>query len=170
MRLLRGRIERVAVGARIVVAKIRARLHRIGREPGIAQIKLDDLGGRRHRGFGFLPVAALDLEHHVGAELLVDERRADFHGFAQIAYRRQNFVIDDDRLGGGFGREAIFSDNRRDNVADVTHLVGREGRARRAVHRPAVAERHRMHDRQFAVTGALPVRGRQHQKHSRKIP
>jgi hypothetical protein len=42
-----------------------------------------------------------------------------------------------------------------EEVADMAHSAARKGRSRRAVHRPAVAERHRMHDGEFAVAGAL---------------
>ncbi len=131
-------------------------------------MKLDDLGGAGHRGFGLLAVAALDIEHDVGAEALVHERRlrcrpprADPHDAGSAS------IVDRYSLGGIFGGKPAFGHDRRDDVADVAHFIAGEGRTRRVVHRPAIAERHRMHDGQFAVAGALPIVGRQRQQHAR---
>ena len=86
VRLLGRGVERVAVARRVVFAEIGARLQRIGGEPAVVQVELDDLGGAGHRGLGLLAVAALDLEHEVGAEALMHERRAGRERRARIAH------------------------------------------------------------------------------------
>jgi len=47
--------------------------------------------------------------------------------------------------------------------------IARESGARRLVHRPPVAERHRMHDGEFAMPGFGPVASRQCEKHARHL-
>src|SRR5262249_17190330 len=69
MRLLAGRIERVTVARGIVIAKIGARLDRVGREPVVLKVERDDLGRRSHRRLRPLAISALDLEHEVVSEL-----------------------------------------------------------------------------------------------------
>ncbi len=49
----------------------------------------------------------------------------------------------------------------------MVDLVAREGRAGRRIHGAAVAERHRMHDRELAVSGIGPIFGGQGQQHAR---
>ena len=128
--------------------------------------QLDDFGGAGQRGFRLLAIAALDIEHEIGAEPLVHERRAGRDRRARIADAGQRLIIDRDRLGGVFRRKAVFGDDRGDDVADVAHFVAGESRPRRIVHRPAVGERHRMHDGELAVAGALPVFGGERQQHA----
>ena len=66
------------------------------------------------------------------------ERRAGVDGVAQVADRRQRFVIDHDGLGRIFGGEAVLGDHRRDDVADVAHLVGANaGRGAPFIGRPS---------------------------------
>ena len=166
MRLLAGGVERIAVARRIVVAKIGAGLHRVGGEPTVAQRQLDNLGGAGHRDLRLLAVAALDLEHQIATELFVHLRRIGRDSGDDIGNRRQRLVIDRDRLGGVLGLRTALGDHGRDDIADVMHLVPSESRARRAVHRPAVAERHRMHDGELAVAGVRPVLGREGEEHA----
>ena len=166
MRLLGRGVERVAVARRVVFAEIGARLQRIGGEPAVVQVERDDFGGAGQRAFGFLAAAALDIEHDVGAEALVNERRAGRERRARIAHAWQRLIVDRDRLGGVFGGEAAFRHHGSDDVADVAHLVAGESRPRRIVHRPAVGKRHRMHHRELAVAGALPVFGGERQQHA----
>src|SRR5262245_54314889 len=69
MRLLAGRIERVTVARGIVIAKIGARLDRVGREPVVLKVERDDLGRRSHRRLRPLAISARDFEHDIGSEL-----------------------------------------------------------------------------------------------------
>src|SRR4029079_1761120 len=49
----------------------------------------------------------------------------------------------------------------------MANLSTCECRSRRAVHRTAIAERHRMYDGQFAMAGAFPVGGGQREQDPR---
>src|SRR6266487_2778071 len=80
MRLLAGRVERVAVARGIVIAKIGARLDRVGRQTVVLEVEADDLRCRSHRRLRPVAISALDLEHDVGPELLVHERRGWLYG------------------------------------------------------------------------------------------
>ncbi len=166
MRLLGRGVERVAVARRIVFAEIGARLQRIGGEPAVVQVERDDFGGAGQRAFRLLAIAALDIEHDVGAEALVQERRAGRERRARIADAWQRLIVDRNRLGGVFCRKAALRHHRGDDVADVAHFVAGESRPRRIVHRPAVGKRHRVHDGELAVAGALPVFGGERQQHA----
>ena len=101
--------------------------------------------------------ALLDLEHEIAAEALVHERRAGRDRRGEVGDRRQHLVVDGHRFRGVERGGAILRDHRRDHVADMAHAVVREGRPRRLVHRPPVAERHRVHDLQLAEAGLDPV-------------
>ena len=130
------------------------------------QVERDDFGGAGHCGFGFLPVAALDIEHDVGAEALMHERRAGRDRRTRIANAWQRLIIDRDRLGGVFRGETAFRHHGGDDVADMAYFVAGESRPRRIVHRPAVGKRHRMHHGELAVAGAPPVFGRECAQHA----
>ena len=82
MGLLAGRIERVTVARGVVIAKVRARLDRIGAETIVVERELNHLRRRAHRRLGRVAIAALDLENEIAGELLVHERRAGRDGFA----------------------------------------------------------------------------------------
>ena len=166
VRLLRGRVERVAVARGVVVAKIGARLDRIGRQAVVVEAELHDLRRRGHRRLGLAAVPALDLEHQVAAEPRVHQRRARRHRVARRGDRGQRVVRDLHGLGRVLGGELGVGHDRGDDIADMVHLIAREGRARRGVHGTAVAERHRMHDRELAVPGPLPIVGGQCQQHA----
>ena len=160
VRLLRGRIERVAVARGVVVAQIGARLDRIGRQAVVVEAELHDLRRRGHRRLGLAAVPALDLEHEIAAEPRVHQRRARRDRVARRGDRGQRVVRDLHGLGRVLGGEPGVGHDRGDDIADMVHLAAREGRARRGVHGTAVAERHRMHDRELAVPGPVPVRRR----------
>ena len=166
VRLLRGRMERVAVACGVVVAQIGARLDRIGRQAVVVEAELHDLRRRGHRRLGLAAVPALDLEHEIAAELCVHQRRARRDGVARGGDRGQRIVRDLHRLGRVLGGEPGVGHDRGDDIADMVDLAAREGRARRGIHGAAVAERHRMHDRELAVPGPGPIIGGQCQQHT----
>ena len=167
VRLLGGGIERVAIARGVVVAQIRARLDRIGRQAVVVEAELHDLRRRGHRCLGLAAVPALDLEHEIAAELFMHERRAQRHGVTRGGDRGQRVVRDLHRFGRVLGGEPGVGHHRGDDVADVVHLVACEGRAGSDVHGTAVAERHRMHDGELAVSGLGPIVGGQGQQHAR---
>src|SRR5262249_56064144 len=63
MRLLTGRIERVTVARGIVIAKIGARLDRIGRHAVVLELELNDLRRRSHRRLRLVATSPPHLAH-----------------------------------------------------------------------------------------------------------
>ncbi len=166
VRLLSRGVERIAVAGRVVVAGVGARLHRIRGEPRVDQIELHDACRRGHRRFGFRAIAALDVEDEIGAEARMHEHGARLNRIAHVDDGIDLLVLHIDPLGGLLGAKPRLGNDGGDDIADMADFSGRESRSRRLVHRPAVAERHRMDDAQFAEPGALPILGGQHQEHA----
>jgi len=167
MRLLTSGIERVTVARGIVIAEIGARLDRVGRHPVVREIELDDLRRGSHRRLRLLAVSALDLEHDVGSEVLVHERRGRLHGRARRDHRWQRAVVDFHRLGGLFRGEPAVGHDRGNDVADVMDLAAGEGWTGSRVHGPPVGKRHRMYDRELAMPRFGPILGCQGQQYAR---
>ena len=167
VRLLAGRIERVAVAGGIVIAKIGARLDRVCRHAVVRELKLNDFGRRSHRRLRLVAISALDLEHDVGSELLVHERRGRLHSQARRDHRWQRAVVDFHRLGGLFRGESAVGHDRGNDVADVMDVAAGEGRTGSRVHGPPVGKRHRMYHRELAMPGFGPILGCQGQQHAR---
>ena len=166
MRLLNGRIERVAVVGRVIVAKVGAGLDRVGRQPIVLEVERYDLRSRRHCRLGLGTISALDLEHEIGTELLVHQRRARRNGIPRGGDCGQRIIVYLHRLGGIFRGKPALGQDRGDDIADVMDFFTCKGRARSAVHRPAVAERHRMHDRKLAMPCIGPILRGQRQQHA----
>jgi len=167
MRLLTGRIERVAVARGVVIAKIGAGLDRVGRHTVVRELELDDLRRRSHRRLRLGAISALDLKHDVRSELLVHERRGRLNGRARRDHRWQRAVVDGHRLGGLFRGEPALGHDCGNDVADVMDLAAGEGRTGSRVHGPPVAKRHRMYHRELAMPRFGPILGRQSQQHAR---
>ena len=155
-RLGRG-VERVAAGGGLEVAQVAARLHRVAGDPVGRQRHLDHVAGVAERRLGGGAVALLDLEHEVGAEALVHARGVGVERARDVGHRGKRRVVDGDALGRVERRVAGLGDDGGDDVADMADRVRGEGRARGLVHRPPVAERHRMDDGELAEPRRLPV-------------
>jgi hypothetical protein len=168
VRLLARGVEGVAAVRGIIITKVRPRLQRICREAIAHELELDHLCGFTKRLFRPAPVAAFYLEHEVGAELLVHQRRIRDDRLPQSNDRRQRLVIHLHRGGCLFRGKAAFRHDCRNHVADVTHYVACKGRPRRAVHGPSVAEVHRMDHGELTVSCLHPVQSRQSQEHPRQ--
>ncbi len=159
MRLLAGGIERIAIRRRVVVAEVRPRLQRARRKTAVPEAQLDDLGGARKRSLGLVAMPPLDLEHHIGAELRMHQRGAGCDSRTRAHDRRQRLIVNHDGFSRVLGGKARLRNYRGDDIAHVMNGVPRKAGARRAVHRPSVAEPHGMHDSEFAMTRFVPVRG-----------
>ena len=94
-------------------------------------------------------------EAHVRAVLGEQQRRVGRQRVERVRDRRQRVVLDDDALDGVDGLRAGLRDDGRDDVADESHLVGREHRpVQRLGHRRELLQR-----RETEVVAARVVHG-----------
>ena len=84
------------------------------------------MGGGGERGGRLFPVAALDLEHQIGAEFLMQDRRVPIQRVGDVGDRGQRLVVDVDRLRRVLGVVACLGDHAADHIADMAHLVAGE--------------------------------------------
>ena len=79
VRILRGRIERVAVAVGMIVADRGARLDRVGGDAGVVELQRDDVLGAGEGGVGRVLVAHHQRERDIVRRLVPDRRRAGLH-------------------------------------------------------------------------------------------
>jgi hypothetical protein len=138
MRVLRGRVKRVGLGARIVVADGRPRLHGVRDEAVVDDLEPRDVLGRPEGGVGRSLVAEVPLEDRVVRGDLVHLRSALQLRPGGIGDGRKHLIVDDDGLGSVLGLRHRFGDDDGDMVADVTDLALGERRVGARLHRRAV--------------------------------
>ncbi len=163
---LRRRVQREAPGLAIILRERRARLHRVHHHAAVDELEGRDMRGLGESGRHLLAVAEMIVERDVARRLLVDERRARSRRLLGAHHRGQRIDIDLDRLGGVLGRERGLGDDAGDGIADEAHLVARQRRPRRLLHRRAVPvlERHDAFER--AVLGEIGAGiDREHARH-----
>ena len=123
------------------------------------------VGGGKGRARRFL-VAALDLEHQIAAEFLMQDGRALIKRPRDVGDRGQRVVIHVDGLGCVLRLIARFGDDACDHIAHMAHTVfGKQG-AQRLVHGPTVGKRHRVDADQFAQPRRFPIGGGEHLEHA----
>ncbi len=160
---LRRGVEREGVAARLVFGEARARLDR---DRGLAahpEAGFDPHRRRLHHG---VDVAALELagDQHVGARLLVQERRPRERGLRRIDDGRQRLEIDGDELERVLGEVAAFRHHAHHRLADIADLAACERKDRRGV----VAGHARR--RQQRLDEARQILGGEHRHDARRRP
>ena len=98
MRVLAGRVERYDVGAFVIVAERRARLHRVGDRSIVDEVELGHVLRRRERRVGRGLVAEMPVEHRVVGREVVHLRLPRLGGARRVDDGGQNAVVDDDLL------------------------------------------------------------------------
>ena len=128
-RHLRRRIQCQRLAAGVVFGKVGARLDRNRRLSVHAKPAAD---AHRRLGKRGVDVAALEFaaHHHVGAGLIVQQRRAVFQRLFRIDHERQRLVFDIDELQRVFGLIAALRDDTDDRLADIAHLAARQRQER----------------------------------------
>ena len=132
VRVLRGRVERVAVAVGMILADRGARLDRVGGDAGVVELERDHVLGVGKRGVGRVLVAHHQRERDVVRRLVPHRRRARLHRILDGDDRRQRLVVDLDQFGGIARLRQRFGDHEGDAVADRAHLVGGKDRQQRA--------------------------------------
>ena len=158
---LARRPQRRLSGGAIMVRHVGERFERHRREPIAVQDQRRDVRRARKRRSGRRAIAAHDVERQVRSQMLVNDRRSGIERLLHLGDGRENLVPDVKRVGGVERDVARFGDDRRDDVADMTDLMLREGRTQRRVHRPPVAERDGVAEHHFAMPCLGPI-GRRH--------
>jgi hypothetical protein len=138
VRVLRRGVQRVVIGGGVVVADRGARLDRVGREPVVGQVELDDVGRLGERGVGRRQIAEVPVVAQVALGLVVDQRRRRLDRVGEQADRGQHVVVDVDQTGGRLGRGLGRRDHHGDRIADVADLALGERGVRRLDHGRAV--------------------------------
>jgi hypothetical protein len=138
MRVLAGRIKRVLAGRAVVFADRGARLHRVGDEPVVDEVELDDARRLADRCLDRGGIAELPVVADIAGRLRPDLRRAGLQRRDDVDDRRLDRVIDRDLLSGVARLRQAVGDDHGHRVADMAHAVNREHRMRRLLHRRAV--------------------------------
>ena len=128
MRVLAGRVERQHVGAGIVFADRRARLHRVGDQTVVDEVELGHMRGLGESRVGRRLVAEMPVEDGVVGRGVVDLRLRRRGRLGEVGDGRQHAVIDVDLLGRVARLRVGLGDDDGDVVADVAHLAVRERR------------------------------------------
>ena len=138
MRILAGRMQRLDVGSRIIFAKSRARLHRVGNGAVIDEIERRHVRrfgkGRVCRGL----VSDVPVEDGVAWRIVVNLRLTGLGGARRVDDRRQYAVVDDHLLRPVLGLSISIRDDHGDGIADVKGLAMRQGGERSDFHRRSV--------------------------------
>ena len=168
VRRLRRCIERDIARDRIADRNVGPRLHRTAGDAVAVQHHLGHVSRLREGGFDDRLVAAIDLEHQVGAEIVVDHRSVRVERAGDVGDRGQRLVDHLYRLDAVIRDVRCLRDDRGDHIADMADLVGGEDRAQLFVHRPAIGKRHGVDAGQFPQTRRRPVRRGEDSEHTRQ--
>ena len=138
MRVLAGRKERVVAGGAVVFADRRARLHRVGHEPIVDEVELDDPRRLGKSGIDRGEVAQMPVVAEIARRFGEDLRCARLERLGRVDDGGLLDIIDAQLFGGLAGLRQGLGDDYRDRVADMPHAVDSERRVRRLGHRRAV--------------------------------
>ena len=155
MRVLAGRIESVFSRRPIELADRGARLHRVGDEPVVCEVELDDPRRFGERGLDRGEITQMPIIAKIAGCFAVDLRRTWLKRRGRFDRRGLLDKIDLYQLGGIAGLRECLGDDDGDLVADMADPVGNEWRMRRLDHRRAVLRV----DLPAARQPADPVRG-----------
>jgi len=117
MRVLRRVPQSEALGAGVVLADRRARFHRVGHQPVIADIELGHVLGGFESILDRLGVAKVPLVDGVAGRHFMDLRRASRLRRGRIGDRRQHVEIALHLLGGIPGLRQGLGDHDRNRIA-----------------------------------------------------
>ena len=132
MRVLIGHIQGVLLGGPAVTANRSARLHGVGHQAVIDQVKLGDMGRRGKGSIHLRLVTERPLVAMVVWRDLVQRHR--FGSITYIDHRAQRFVIHLHGLGGVFGLLQGLGNHHRHLVAHVAGTAQGQHRVRRLLH------------------------------------
>ena len=165
--LARGR-DREALGLRIEFGDDAAGLHEVRDQAVVLDGERDDPLRLCEGGIDGGLVAHGRIVRDVARGLAPDLGGAGRHRGADVADRRQDLVVDRDRLGGVAGLRQGFGDDEGDRIADMLGDVLCENRDVRHVARRAVPVRHRREARHVAEMG--DVAGGEDKAHAGESP
>ena len=138
MRILAGGVERVLIGGGVIIANRRARLHGIGNEPVVHQLKLHHMLGLGEGRIRRRLVANMPIVTNIGRDIIMHRRRAERLGLMHIRRRRQHVVIDDNGLGSIARLRPAGRHHQRHRIAHKAHLALGQHRVRRLGHGRAI--------------------------------
>ena len=124
---LTGRPDRNGVGAFVVNADDAAALHRDRTIAVVVEAPLEPVRRARQRSFD-VALGQAKLANHVGVVFVMQDRSAGLESRLGIHNGRQRLEIEGDQLGRVFREIAVFSQDDRDRLADMAHLVVGEQR------------------------------------------
>ena len=129
---LGGGIKRQRLAAGVVFGEAGARLDRDRRLAMHAETAFD---AHRRGGKRGIDIAALEFaaDQHIGAGLLVQQRRAGTRRLFRIDDHRQQLVIDGDEFQRILGLIAVLRHDADDRFADIADLAARQRQDRRRV-------------------------------------
>ncbi len=173
VRALHAGLQRVAVVGDVVRAEGRARLHRVGRDPGDVVLVAHGVGGALEGRVDGGRIAALVLEADIVGRVRPDRRGAVGNRLADRDDRRQLVILDLDQLGRVARLARCLGHDEGDRVADRPHGVLRQGHARRHEHVRAVGafqrHDHADHRRQQADAVRFQILAREDAEHAGRV-
>ena len=138
MRVLAGRVQRPVARRRVEVAKRDTRFHRIGDQPVVGQVQLDDFMGAGEHAIDHRLVADHPVVAQVAGNAVMHFHGARLDRIRQVRDSRQVRVVDFQQFSSVLRFLLGFGDHYRDRVADMAHLAGGDHRMRRLRHGGAV--------------------------------
>ena len=139
VRILVGDIQHVLLVRAVVAADRHPRLDRVGDQAVVHQVELRHVRGRGERGVHRALVAQRPLVALVVRRFIVDGDAALLlRGIRDVDDSGQHLVVHDHRLGRIARLLHRLGHHHGHVVAHVAHLVDREDRVRRLLHRRAV--------------------------------
>ena len=131
VRVLRRDPERDVSGGGIRAGKRGARLDRVGDQPMVDEMLLDDARGSAKRGLRLVLVSQRPAEADVALRFVVQVRRSRLHRADRLGDDGQRLVVDLDQIGAVLGSIARLGDDHRHRVAHEAHDIGGQWQARR---------------------------------------
>ncbi len=138
MRVLAGGVERVVLGAHLIMADGDARLHGVRDQPVVDQVELGDMRRAGEGGIHGGLVAQFPFEAEIIRRFLMHGRAAAVERGLHIHHDRQLVEIELHQFRCILGLLEALGDDGDHRIADMAHLAGRENRVLRLLHRLAM--------------------------------